>query len=169
MYIILYNVSIMNSPEERTLVLIKPDAMQRGLIGEITKRFEQKGLKIIGMKMIQLDRDILSKHYAKHAEKPFFDSLARSMSSSPIVAMVLSGINALKATRLIVGPTKAHEADAGSIRGDLAISGQANLVHASDPEENPEAEIELFFRTEELFPWKRIDFEVLYGDEEKGG
>jgi nucleoside-diphosphate kinase len=158
----------MNTREERTLILIKPDAMQRALLGEIIRRFEQKGLKIIGMKMMQLDREILKKHYAKHVDKPFFDSLARSMSSSPIVAMVLSGINALKATRLVVGPTKAHEADAGSIRGDLGISGQANLVHASDPDEDPEAEIAHFFSEAELFPWKRIDFEVLYGDEEKG-
>ena len=158
----------MNSRTERTLILIKPDAMQRALLGEIVKRFEQKGLQIVGMKMMQLDRDILAKHYAKHVDRPFFDSLARSMSSSPIIAMVLSGINALRATRLIVGPTKAHEADAGSIRGDLAISGQANLVHASDPEEDPESEIALFFRDDEIFPYKRIDFDVLYGDEEKG-
>lgn len=158
----------MNSKEERTLILIKPDAMQRGLLGEVVKRFEQKGLKIIGMKMMQLNREILSKHYAKHADKPFFDSLARSMSYSPIVAIVLSGINAVKATRLIVGPTKGYAADAGSIRGDLAISGQSNLVHASDPEENPEAEIQLFFREEEIFPYKRIDFEILYGEEERG-
>ncbi len=156
------------SREERTLILIKPDAMQRGLLGEIVKRFEQKGLKIVAMKMMQLDRVILKKHYSKHAEKPFFESLARSMSYSPIVAIVLSGINAIKATRIILGPTKGHEAPAGSIRGDLSLSGQSNLVHASDPEENPEEEIRLFFRKDEIFPYKKIDYEVLYGDEERG-
>lgn len=156
-----------NHRAERTLILIKPDAMQRSLLGEIIKRFEQKGLQIIGMKMMQLDKDILKGHYAKHADKPFFDSLARSMSYSPVVAMVLSGLNAISAARLILGPTKGYEADAGSIRGDLAISGQSNLVHASDPEEDPEAEIARFFKPEEIFPHRKIDFQVLYGDEEK--
>lgn len=158
----------MHPREERTLILIKPDAMQRALLGEIVKRFEQKGLKIVAMKMMQLDREILAQHYAKHAEKPFFDSLAKSMSYSPVVAMVIAGINALKTTRILLGPTKGHEAPPGSIRGDLSISGQSNLVHASDPEEDPEAEINLFFKPEEIFPYKRIDFEILYGDEEKG-
>lgn len=159
---------IMNSREERTLILIKPDAMQRSLFGEIVKRFEQKGLKIIGMKMMQLDREILRRHYAKHIDKPFFDSLSRSMSYSPVIAMVLAGINAIKTTRVIIGPTKGHEAPAGTIRGDMSISGQSNLVHASDPGEDPEAEIALFFSKDEIFPHKRIDWEVLYGEEERG-
>ena len=153
---------------ERTLILVKPDAMQRSLLGEIVKRFEQKGLQVIGMKMMQLDKEILKGHYAKHADKPFFDSLAKSMSYSPIVGIVLSGLNAVTAARLIVGPTKAYEADAGTIRGDLAISGQSNLVHASDPEEDPEGEIARFFKPEEIFPHRKVDFHVLYGDEEKG-
>lgn len=156
-----------NHKEERTLILLKPDAMQRSLLGEVIKRFEQKGLKIVGLKMMQLNKEILADHYAKHADKPFFDSLARSMSYSPVVAMVLSGLNAVSAARLIVGPTRAYEADAGSIRGDLAISGQSNLVHASDPDEDPQAEIARFFKEEEIFPYKKIDHEVLYGDEEK--
>jgi nucleoside-diphosphate kinase len=153
--------------EERTLILVKPDAMQRSLLGEIIRRFERKGLKIVALKMMQLDKNMLKDHYAKHADKPFFESLAQSMSYSPIVAMVLSGLNAVSAARLIVGPTRAYEADAGSIRGDLAISGQSNLVHASDPEEDPEAEISRFFKEEEIFPYQKIDFDVLYGDEEK--
>ena len=136
-------------------------------MGEILKRFEQKGLKIIGLKMMQLDKKILKEHYAKHADKPFFDSLANSMSYSPVVAMVLSGLNAVSAARIILGPTKSYEAPAGSIRGDLALSGQSNLVHASDPEEDPEAEIRRFFAAEEIFPYRKVDFEVLYGDEEK--
>lgn len=161
------NKDMSNTRGERTLILIKPDAMQRSLLGEIIKRFEQKGLQIIGMKMMQLDKEILKGHYAKHAEKPFFESLARSMSYSPIVAIVLYGLNAISAARLIVGPTRAYEADAGSIRGDLALSGQSNLVHASDPEEDPEGEIRRFFKEEEILPHRKVDFEVLYGDEEK--
>jgi len=156
-----------NTREERTLIIIKPDAMQRSLLGEIIKRFEQKGLKIIGLKMMHLDKEILKDHYAKHVDKPFFDSLAASMSYSPVVAMVLSGLNAVTAARIILGATRSYEAVAGSIRGDLALSGQSNLVHASDPEEDPEAEIRRFFREEEIFPYRKVDFEVLYGDEEK--
>ncbi len=163
-----YNHDHMKHPRaERTLVLVKPDAMQRGLLGEIIKRFEQKGLKIVGMKMMQLDRDILAKHYAKHADRPFFESLVKSMSYSPVVAMVVSGIRAIGAVRIIVGPTKGYEAPAGSIRGDLSMSTQSNLAHASDPEEDPEAEIALFFKPEELFEYIPIDFEILYGDEER--
>lgn len=157
----------MSTREERTLILIKPDAMQRSLLGEIVKRFEQKGLQIIAIKMMQLDKEILKGHYAKLADKPFFDGLARSMSYSPIVAMVFSGLNAVSAARIIVGPTKAYEAPAGSIRGDLALSMQSNLVHASDPEEDPEGEIARFFKEEEIFPHRKVDFEVLYGDEER--
>jgi nucleoside-diphosphate kinase len=153
--------------EERTLILIKPDAIQRSLMGEILKRFEQKGLQLIGIKMMQLDKEILKGHYAKHVDKPFFESLAKSMSYSPIVAMVFSGLNAVTAARIIVGATKSYEADAGTIRGDLAISGQSNLVHASDPDEDPDSEIKRFFKDEEIFPHRKMDFHVLYGDEEK--
>ncbi|OGY97871.1 MAG: nucleoside-diphosphate kinase [Candidatus Liptonbacteria bacterium RIFCSPHIGHO2_01_FULL_57_28] len=153
--------------EERTLIIVKPDAMQRSLLGEIIRRFEQKGLKIIAMKMMHLNKEILKDHYAKHIDKPFFDSLAGSMSYSPVVAMVLSGLNAISAARLILGPTKGYEADAGSIRGDLALSGQSNLVHASDPEEDPEMEIKRFFAENEIFAYKKVDFEVMYGEEER--
>lgn len=156
-----------NTREERTLIIVKPDAMQRSLLGEIIKRFEQKGLKIIGMKMVHLNEEILKDHYAKHIDKPFFASLAASMSYSPVVAMVLSGLNAISAARIILGPTRGYEAPAGSIRGDLALSGQSNLVHASDPEEDPEAEIKRLFKEEEIFSYKKVDFEILYGDEER--
>jgi nucleoside-diphosphate kinase len=153
--------------EEQTLVLIKPDAMQRGLLGEIVSRFEKKGLKIIGMKMMHLDEVILKEHYAHHKDKPFFKGLADYMSSAPIIAMVLSGIRAVSSVRVIVGPTKAYEAPAGSIRGDLALSTQANLVHASDPAEDPAAEVARFFKDEELFGYQKIDFDWVYGDEER--
>jgi nucleoside-diphosphate kinase len=157
----------MSSKLEQTLIILKPDALQRNLLGEIVSRFERKGLKIVGMKMAQLNRPILEEHYSHHKEKPFFPALAGFMSSAPVVIMVLEGMNAISAVRLIVGPTKGYEADAGSIRGDLCISGQANIVHASDSRENAEAEIKRFFKPEELFEYKKIDYEFLYGEEER--
>jgi len=153
--------------EQRTLILIKPDALQRNLLGEIIGRFEKKGLKIIGMKMMQLNDVHLKLHYAKHVDKPFFEGLARYMSSAPVLAMVLSGYRAVSAVRLIVGPTRGYEADAGSIRGDLAMSGQSNLVHASDPEEDPEGEVKRFFTEDELFTYQKIDFDWIYGEEDR--
>mgnify|MGYP001576587039 FL=1 len=153
--------------EEKTLIIIKPDALQRSLLGEIIGRFEKKGLKIIGLKMIQLEDVLLDEHYAQHKDKPFFKSLKNFMKSSPVAVMALSGLNAVSAVRLIVGPTKGYEADAGSIRGDLSISGQANIVHASDSPAAAEAEIKRFFRPEELFDYKKADFEFVYGEEER--
>jgi nucleoside-diphosphate kinase len=153
--------------EERTLILIKPDALQRNLLGEIVGRFEKKGLKIVGLKMLQMDDVLMKEHYGKYEDKPFFEGLKNYMSSSPIVALVLSGIKAVSAVRVIVGQTKGYEADAGSIRGDLSMSIQTNLVHASDPSENPEDEIKRFFKPEEIFDYKKIDFDWIYGDEER--
>ncbi|HEX5430065.1 MAG TPA: nucleoside-diphosphate kinase [Patescibacteria group bacterium] len=153
--------------EERSLVLMKPDALQRNLLGEIISRFEKKGLKITGLKMLKMNDVLLKEHYGKYEDKPFFEGLKNYMSSSPIVAMVVSGIKAVSAVRIIVGQTKGYEADAGSIRGDLSMSIQTNLVHASDPSENPEEEIKRFFKPEELFDYKKIDFDWVYGDEER--
>lgn len=145
---------------ERTLILIKPDALQRNLMGEIFKRFEKKGLKIVGCKMITLDDALLDEHYSHHKDKPFFDELKTFMKSSPVIAAVLEAPNAIQAVRLIVGPTKASEADAGSIRGDLSISATAaNLVHASDSAETAKLEIKRFFKPAELFSYKKIDDE----------
>ncbi|MEW5907783.1 MAG: nucleoside-diphosphate kinase [Patescibacteria group bacterium] len=154
--------------EEKTLIIIKPDALQRSLLGEIIHRFERKGLKIMGMKMIRLGDALLDEHYCHHKGKPFFESLKNFMKSAPVIVMVLSGLNAVNAVRLIVGPTKGYEADAGSIRGDFSISGQANIVHASDSRKTAEAEIERFFKKEELFEYKKADFEFIYGEEERG-
>ncbi len=153
--------------EERTIIIIKPDAMQRNLLGEVIGRFERKGLKIIGMKMMELDDVLLEDHYSHHKDKPFFDSLKKYMKSSPVVVLCLSGINAIQATRLIVGPTKGYETDAGSIRGDFSISSQTNIVHASDSKEVAELEIKRFFEPEELFDYRKIDFEFVYGEEER--
>lgn len=151
---------------ERTLVLIKPDALQRNLIGEIIGRFERKGLKIVGLKMISIDDLKVEEHYNKYLDKGFFKHLKKFMQSSPVVAMVLEGLEAVAAVRLITGATKAREADAGTIRGDLAMSLQTNIVHVSDPQENPEEEIKRFFKESELFDYKRIDMHFLYSPDE---
>ena len=153
--------------EENTLIIMKPDAVLRNLLGEIIGRFERKGLKIIGLKMMELGDVLIETHYAHHKDKAFFGSLKRYMQSSPVVAMVLSGVNAVSATRLIVGPTKGYEADAGSIRGDFSISGQTNIVHASDSVQNAEEEIARFFSKNELFEYRRLDYQFIYGEDER--
>lgn len=152
---------------ERTLIIIKPDALQRSLMGEIFGRFERKGLKIVGLKMSQLQDIMIDEHYSHHKDKPFFDGLKKFMKSSPVVMAVLEGLEAIDAVRLILGPTKGRAADAGSIRGDFGMSGQANLVHASDSEENAEAEIKRFFKDEELFEYTKGDWEWVYGEDER--
>lgn len=151
--------------EEQTLIIVKPDAIQRGLLGEIVTRFERKGLKIVGMKMIELEDALLEAHYAHIKDKPFFVGIKNFMKSSPVVVMALSGINTVSATRLIVGPTKAYEADAGSIRGDLSLSVQSNVVHASDSVENGKAEVARFFKKEEIFDYQKSNFDYIYADE----
>lgn len=152
---------------EKTLIIIKPDAMQRNLLGEIISRFERKGLRIAGLKMMAIDDLKIGEHYEHHKDKPFFDGLKKYMQSAPVAVMVLSGLNAVAATRLIVGPTRGYEADAGSIRGDFSMSGQCNIVHASDSAENAEKEIYRFFNEDELFEYKKIDFEFIYGEDER--
>jgi len=155
----------MYSKEEQTLIIMKPDALQRNLVGQILHRFERKGLKIIGMKMMQLEDVLLEAHYAHLKDKPFFDSIKKFMKSSPVIILALSGINAISATRLIVGPTKGYEADAGSIRGDFSISTQSNIVHASDSAPGAKEEIKRFFKKNELFEYKKLDFDYIYSDE----
>lgn len=147
---------------ERTLILCKPDSLQRNLLGEVINRFERKGLKIVGLKMMGLDDVLLDDHYQHHKDKPFFDNLKNFMKSSPVVAMVLEGQEAVAAVRLIVGATKGAEADAGTIRGDLAMTTQ-NIVHASDSIENAEVEIKRFFKDEEIFEYTKWDTDLIYG------
>lgn len=153
---------------QKTLIIIKPDAIQRSLLGEIIHRFERKGLQIIGLKMVELGDLMLENHYSHHKDKPFFESLKNFMKSSPVVVMALSGVNAVEAVRLIVGPTKGYQADAGSIRGDFAMSGQANIVHASDSPENAVVEIERFFQEGELFDYRKIEHDILNAPDERG-
>lgn len=150
---------------EKTLILVKPDGVQRGLIGEIISRFEQKGLKLIGLKFMNVDDALLEAHYAHLADKPFFGDIKKFMKSSPIVAMAWEGREGtVAAVRILVGPTKGHEAPAGTIRGDLALSGANNLVHASDSVENGEAEVERFFDKKELFEYEKTDYIHIYGE-----
>lgn len=160
------NLNIMAHPkEEKTLIIVKPDAIHRGLLGEIVTRFERKGLKIVGMKMIELEDALLEAHYAHIKDKPFFAGIKTFMKSSPVVVMALSGINAVSATRIIVGPTKGYDADAGSIRGDLSLSIQSNVVHSSDSVDAGKEEVKRFFKDTELFDYKRFDFDYVYADE----
>lgn len=131
---------------ERTLIIVKPDGVQRGLTGEIIRRFEQRGLRIMGMKFMQVDRALAEAHYAVHREKSFFAGLVEYIISGPVVVMVLEGTNAVAAARATIGSTKPHEAAPGSIRGDLGIEIGRNLVHGSDSVENGEKEIALWFK-----------------------
>jgi nucleoside-diphosphate kinase len=151
---------------ERTLIIIKPDAVQRSLLGEIIARFERKGLKILGLKMIQLEDAILENHYSHLADKPFFGGIKDFMKSTPVVVMVLEGVDAVEAVRIIVGPTKGRAADAGSIRGDFSMSIQTNIVHASDSAENAKAEIARFFKDDEIFNYQKVDLNFVYSQDE---
>lgn len=153
---------------QRTAVLVKPDGLQRGLIGEIVQRFERKGLKLIGLKMMRLTDELLDTWYAHHKEKSFFNDLKSFMTWTPIVAMVWEGQEAVSAVRKLVGVTKGYDAEAGSIRGDFAMSGSQNLIHASDEPANAEKEIALIFSTEELFEYENAEECLIYSDFERG-
>lgn len=141
---------------ERTLIIVKPDGVQRGLAGEIISRFEQRGLKIIGMKFIQVSRELAEKHYAIHRERPFYAKLVDYITSSPSIVIALEGPNAVAAARKTIGATRPQEAEAGTIRGDLALTVDYNLVHGSDSVENGQIEVANFFADAELLSgWAR--------------
>jgi nucleoside-diphosphate kinase len=140
---------------ERTLIIVKPDAVQRGLTGEIIKRFEQRGLRIIGMKFMQVAKALAEKHYEVHKDKPFFADLVGYITSAPVVVMSLEGTNAIAAARATIGATKPHEAGAGTIRGDYGLEIGRNLVHGSDSVENGQIETANFFSEDELVSWER--------------
>ncbi len=154
---------------EKTVVLVKPDGVQRGLVGEIINRFEKKGLKLIGVKMLVLDDGILDKWYAHHKDKPFFTSLSEYMKSSPIVAMLWEGKDVVATVRKMVGITLARAAEPGTIRGDFAMSQQYNLVHASENLETAKKEQNLIFTKSEVFDWAKKDQENIYIDSEMNG
>ena len=156
-----------NKKMERTLVIIKPDALQRNLIGEIISRFERKGLKIVGCKMIRLDDVLLTEHYAHHKDKPFFAGLKKFMSSSPLVCMLWEGKEAVDVVRRMAGVTSGREAELGSIRGDFSMSVSANIIHVSDSQAAAREEEARFFEKGEIFDWENVVFPYLYGEDEK--
>lgn len=152
---------------EKTLIILKPDAIQRGLVGMITTRLEQKGLKLIGIKMMRLDTALLQAHYAHLTDKPFYAGIEDFMKSSPVVVMAWEGYECVDSVRLIVGATNPRQADAGTIRGDLAIGQGRNLIHASDSKENGENEIKRFFTDKELFDYDKSEYLHLYEEYER--
>jgi nucleoside-diphosphate kinase len=140
---------------EQTLVLVKPDGVQRGLIGEIVTRLERRGLKLIGMKFMQIPRELASSHYEAHVGKPFYNGLVDYITSAPVVAMVWEGKDAIQVVRTTMGATNAANAAPGTIRGDLAVEIGRNLVHGSDAPESATREVSLFFGPGELVSWSR--------------
>lgn len=151
---------------ERTLVLIKPNAIQRGLTGDILTRFERKGLRIAGLKMMFMTDSIVAEHYAHLVERPFFPYLKASMQAATIIACCLEGAEVVETVRLMVGPTNSRKALPGTIRGDFSMSGEQNVVHASDSVENALIEIDRFFKPEELFDYESAVTRFEYGGEE---
>ena len=140
---------------ERTLVLVKPDGVQRLLVGRILQRYEDRGLKIVGLKLVLIDRDLAERHYAIHSQRPFFRGLVDFISSAPLVAAVLEGPNAVAVVRAVNGATRPHEAAPGTIRGDLALETAQNLVHASDSIDTAAQELALWFTPAELLDYDR--------------
>jgi len=152
--------------DERTFVMVKPDGVQRGLIGEIVSRFEDRGLKLVGGKFVRIDEDLAHDHYGEHADKPFFDDLVAFITAGPVFAMVWEGADATRQVRAMVGETDPAESDPGTIRGDFGLDLGRNVIHASDHEDEGanEREIDLFFDDDELLDYERIDAAWLYED-----
>jgi nucleoside-diphosphate kinase len=147
---------------ERTLVLIKPDALQRALAGEVLSRLERPGLKIVGLRLMRVDDALARRHYAEHEGKPFLEGLVRFITSGPVIAAVFEGPNAVQVVRRIMGPTDPQKAEPGTIRGDLGLFIQNNLIHGSDSPESARREIALFFDEGDLLSWERdIDSWIL--------
>jgi nucleoside-diphosphate kinase len=140
---------------ERTLVLIKPDAIQRGLAGEIISRLERRGLRIVAMKMMRLDQSLAHRHYAEHREKPFFPSLVQLITSAPLIACVVDGPHAIEVVRQTMGATDPKKAAPGTIRGDLGLDITHNLIHGSDSPQTAQREIALFFQEDEILSYER--------------
>jgi nucleoside-diphosphate kinase len=142
---------------ERTLILLKPDCIQRRLVGAIVQRFEQKGLRLAGMKLVQVSHSLAEQHYAVHKGKPFYESLLQFLTSGPTLALVLEGREAVAVARSLIGATDGTKAAPGTIRGDFALSVQNNLIHGSDSPENAAAEVALWFKPEELVSYQPVD------------
>lgn len=142
---------------ERTLIAVKPDGVQRRLIGRIIQRFEQRGFKLVGLKMLQVSEDLLSQHYCQLTKKPFYPDLLDYMTSGPVVAMVWEGQNVVQSSRMMVGNTNPAQAQAGTVRGDFSLDVSRNVVHASDSVEGAQREIQLWFQGKELLNWSCFD------------
>src|SRR5574344_2035542 len=151
---------------ERTLVILKPCTLQRGLVGEITHRFERKGLRVAGMKMMQLTDELLSEHYSHLSAKPFFQRVKDSMMAAPVIVCCYEGVDAVQTVREMTGSTNGRKAAPGTIRGDYSMSFQENVVHTSDSLENAEIELKRFFKPEEIFDYKQSVFQYLYACDE---
>lgn len=151
---------------EKTLVILKPSAVQRSLVGEVTARFEKKGLRLAGMKMMQLTDEILNKHYSHLVGKPFFQRIKNSMMASPVICCVYEGVDAVETVRTMTGSTNGRKAAPGTIRGDYGMSFQENIIHASDSHENAIAEINRFFNSDEIFDYKLASTQFLYANDE---
>ena len=151
---------------EQTLVILKPSAIHRALVGKIIDRFQKKGLVITGMKMMQLDEKILREHYAHLVEKPFFPSLLESMMAAPVIVMCLEGKDCVEVVRMMTGATNGRKALPGTIRGDYSMSGQENIYHASDSIENGKIELARFFKPEEIFKYTPSDLRFFYAPDE---
>ncbi len=151
---------------QKTLVILKPCTLQRGLVGEITRRFERKGLRLAGMKMMQLTDDILNEHYAHLSAKPFFQRVKDSMMATPVIVCCYEGVDAVQTVRNMAGVTNGRQALPGTIRGDYSMSFQENIIHASDSPENAEIELTRFFNQGEIFDYKQATLDFLYASDE---
>jgi nucleoside-diphosphate kinase len=147
----------------RTFAMVKPDGVQRGLVGEVVARFERRGLKLVAMKLLRIPRELAERHYGEHKGKPFYEPLVEFITCGPVVAMVLEGENAVQAVRDMMGKTDPQKSAPGTIRADLGMSMSRNVIHGSDSEGSAEREIGLFFRPDELVAYARIDEAWLYG------
>ena len=147
---------------ERTLIILKPDAVQRGLAGEIITRFEKKGLQIVGAKLMKISEQLAATHYEPHKGKPFYAGLVKFMTSSPVIVLVLAGKDAIAISRKMMGATFGSKAEPGTIRGDFGVSNSFNLIHGSDSPESATRELGLFFKSDELLDWKPASQEWVY-------
>lgn len=147
---------------QKTLVIFKPSAMERGCVGQILTRYQQKGLIISGIKMMRLDEAILREHYSHLVEKPFFPILLKTMMASPVIVACLAGVDVINVVRMMTGATNGRDAQPGTIRGDFAMSNQENIIHASSSAEDADAEIRRFFKPEEIFEWTPAYMDFIY-------
>lgn len=151
---------------EKTLIILKPSSIQRGLVGRVLSRFEEKGLIISGLKMVQLDEAILREHYAHLVDRPFFPTLIKSMTATPVIVGAIAGKDAVSVVRAMVGVTNCRNAAPGTIRGDFGMSGQENIIHASDSVENAQIELNRFFRQDEIFDYVPAGIHSIYAPDE---